>query len=615
MKKTLSVLLALCLTITLCAPFADAASGNLASAQQTVTALGIMVGDENGNMNLSAGVTRAQLAKMMIAASTYKDTVSGTSATSPFIDVNYKYWAASYIQTAVNAGWLTGYLDSTYRPNNGVTVEEGATAILKMLGYKTTDFSGAFPDAQLVKYTALGLNAGITKTKGQYLTRQDAMYLFYNLMSTKTTDDKYYAATLGYTVNSSGEIDYNSLVSTNMKGPFIVTDSTWASSLPFSTGNVTVYKNGSLSSLSAVSTYDVYYYNKSMRTVWVYRNQVTGVYTAASPSKAAPTTVTVAGNSYSVTTSAASYALSTNGSYKIGDTVTLLLGMNGDVVGVESGTSVGSVKYGIITATGTKEYTDSSGNQQKSPYITLAATDGGSYDYYVAGSYYSKGEIARISYENGALSVTTAGDQYSLSGTVNTAGTAIGSTTLAGDIEIMDSTDNGSACVVYPSRLAGMHLSAENIRYYTLNTSGQIDRLILRNVTGDMYQYGVLTSVNEAAGSSNNYSYIIDGTAGSCSSTTAFGAGWGPAQFELSGTTALSLKSLKALNISALTAQYGISGGTEYPLADKTAVYVYKNSTFTLSSISTVSDGSYSLTAYYDKDFSSGGRIRVIVAS
>ena len=618
MKKLLPVLLAVCLTLSLTAPHAGAASASLASAQETVSALGIMVGDENGNMNLSAGVTRAQLAKMMIAASAYKDTVSTTSASSPFKDVSYKYWGASYIQTAVTAGWLTGYADGTYHPDSGVTLEEAATAVLKMLGYKTSDFSRAFPDAQLVKYTSLGLNAGITKTKGQYLTRQDAMYLFYNLMSTKNTDGKFYAATLGYTVNDSGEIDYSSLVKANMKGPFIVEDSTWSSSLPFSASGATVYKNGSASSISAVTTYDVYYYNASMRTVWVYRNQITGVYTAASPNTAAPTSVTVAGNSYSITTSAASYALSTTGSFKYGDTVTLLLGMNGDVVGVASGSSVGAVKYGIITATGTKEYTDSSGSQHKSAYITLTSTDGGSYDYYVAGNYYTKGQIASVSYENGALTVNTPSDQYSFSGTVNSAATGIGSYAFADDVEILDSTVNGSCCVLYPSRLAGMHLSSDMIRYYTLNGSDKIDRLILEDATGDMYKYGVLTNVKESAAEtvSNTYSYIIGGTAGSYStSSKTFGVGWGPAQFEIVDNNIVSLKNLKSLSLTGLTAQYGLNGSTQYQLADGVAVYIYKNSSFELSSVSAVSGGSYSLTGYYDRDFSSGGRIRVIVAS
>ena len=336
MKKITSFLLALCLAIGFSMPTAHATSSSATSAQQIVQALGIITGDESGNLNLSNYVTRAEFAKMMIAASTYKDTISSNAKSSPFKDVKYTHWAASYVQAAVTAGWLTGYTDGTYKPDNNVKLEEAVSAVLKMLGYTSSDFTGSFPEAQLAKYSALGLNTGISKTQGQVLTRQDCINLFYNLMSSKTKSGSYYATTLGYTVNSSGELDYSSLVLANMEGPFIVESSSWSSDLPFTASTATVYKNGSASTISAVSNYDVYYYNAGMRTVWVYRNQVSGVYTAASPSTAAPTSVTVAGNTYSITSSLASYALSDMGSFGIGDSVTLLLGMNGDVVGIVS---------------------------------------------------------------------------------------------------------------------------------------------------------------------------------------------------------------------------------------------------------------------------------------
>ena len=104
MKKTTSFLLALCLVIGLAMPNVQAAAPDPTSAQQIVSALGIITGDETGNLNLSSTVTRAEFAKMMIAASIYKDTISSSSKSSPFKDVKYTHWAASYVQAAVSAG-------------------------------------------------------------------------------------------------------------------------------------------------------------------------------------------------------------------------------------------------------------------------------------------------------------------------------------------------------------------------------------------------------------------------------------------------------------------------------------------------------------------------------
>lgn len=168
------------------------------------------------------------------------------------------------------------------------------------------------------------------------MTRQDCMYLFYNLMKAKTKSGGNYAASLGYSLNSSGELDYSTILRSGMVGPFVVESAGWSTALPFADTTFAVYLNGNPSSVASVSLYDVYYYNANMRTVWVYRNQVSGAYTAASPSTAAPSAVTVGGKSYTLSTSDAAYALSTVGTYKIGDRVTLLLGMDGDIVAVLS---------------------------------------------------------------------------------------------------------------------------------------------------------------------------------------------------------------------------------------------------------------------------------------
>ena len=617
MKKATSILLALCLAIGLAMPTAQAASSSTTSAQQIVQALGIITGDESGNLNLGNYVTRAEFAKMMIAASTYKDTISSNAKSSPFKDVKYTHWAASYVQAAVTAGWLTGYTDGTYKPDNNVKLEEAVSAVLKMLGYSSSDFTGSFPEAQLAKYSALGLNDNISKTQGQLLTRQDCINLFYNLMSTKTKSASYYATTLGYTVTSSGELDYSSLVLANMSGPYIVESSSWSSSLPFTASTATVYKNGSASTISAVSTYDAYYYNTSMRTIWVYRNQVSGVYTAASPSTSAPTSVTVAGKTCSISTSAAAYALSDMGSFGIGDSVTLILGMNGDVVAAVTAGELSTTKYGFVTASGTTTYTDSSGNSYSGNTVTVFCTDGCSYEFETGTATYSTGTMVRTNYYNGNATLAALSDS-SLSGLVDSSGKTLGSYTFADDVQIIDSTSNGSYLRVYPSRLAGLSLSSSQVRYYVLDSTGKISDLILNDATGDMYKYGILTTASESTGTmsvSGTYKYIINGSSGTYSSnSTAYGVSTGPSLFEFNGSSIVKMKNLTSVLITSLTSAYATSSDTQYTLGDSVSVYIYTSGSYYLSSVSSVNTSSYTLYGYYDKAPSSGGRIRVIVA-
>ena len=127
------------------------------------------------------------------------------------------------------------------------------------------------------------------------MTRRNMMYLFYNLLNADTKDGQVYAQTLGYTLNSNGEIDYLSMVSDTMEGPFVVEGGL---SELVSTENKTVYRNGYASTADAVQKYDVIYYNDS--TIWAYANAVSGTYQSASPSTSSPTSVTVAGNTYEI---------------------------------------------------------------------------------------------------------------------------------------------------------------------------------------------------------------------------------------------------------------------------------------------------------------------------
>ena len=77
--------------------------------------------------------------------------------------------------------------------------------------------------------------------------------------------------------------------------------------------------------------------------------------------------------------------------------------------------------------------------------------------------------------------------------------------------------------VVYPSRLAGLTLDRGQVRWYSLNAQGEIEAMILNDVTGDAYQYGLLTHFDEQGeGMTKYYSYTYDlaGVSYSLPSTT-----------------------------------------------------------------------------------------------
>lgn len=611
-KRILSLLLAAVMLLG-GAPAAFAASEASDSViEQVIRATGIMEGDADGNMNLDNTVTRAEYAKMLVAASTYQDKVSGASNSSPFKDVPYTHWAAGYIKTAVEQGWLSGYLDGSYKPGNTVTLEEAATGVLKLLGYTTEDFSGSYPYGQLALYKSLGLDANITASQGTAMTRRNMMYLFYNLLNAETKDGQVYAQTLGYTLNDSGEIDYLSIVSDTMQGPYVVSGSL---SDIVSSENKTVYRNGYASTADVIQKYDVVYHNDS--TIWAYANAVTGTYQSAAPSASSPTSVTVAGVSYEIETSDAALALSTLGGLNIGDIVTLLLGRDGKVAAALPADEYAAGVAGVVTATGTGTYYNAVGNAYTARTITVTATDGASYVYPCSKTSIDEGDMVSIGFGSAGTDVSML-NSASLSGEVS--GYSIGSRTMAKDVRILD-VNGTEAKRIYYSRLDGAELDSSDVRYYAANEAGEITDLILRNFTGDLYEYGLITSVSEQdtdMSLSGSYTYLLDGEERTLTTSgKTLGASTGPARLTIENGQLDSVRSLQEIRNPDAITPLGITKDEEtWLFSDECAVYLYQNSDYSLLSLTELRNNfaSYSITCYYDEDTEDGGRIRIVIA-
>ena len=279
-KRILAFLLAVSIAVSMLVLPASAA-GNANTAVQLSITLNAM--DSSQQAALNAVVTRGALARMLVSYSTYRESVGsqGTVGTL-FTDLPGTSPYAPYVRIAVQNGWMNGYTDGSFRPDNGVTLEEACTAALKLLGYDVTTLSGSFPAAQLNKADSLGLRAGLSAVQGQGLTLEDAAVLFYNALTASTAENQTYAATLGFTV-TDGRIDLSSVLLSSVEGPFVADGTT---QLPFAPA--AVYRNDTVATDAALNAYDVYYYSASARTVWIYSRKAAGRITAVSPSASAP---------------------------------------------------------------------------------------------------------------------------------------------------------------------------------------------------------------------------------------------------------------------------------------------------------------------------------------
>ena len=620
--RLLSGLLAVVLVLGL-APGALAAPPAEAEAAQVLAALDIMVGDENGDLALERTITRAEFTKMTVAASTSRDTVGDAVAVKPYPDVPQNHWAAPYIKAAVDLNLVQGDLYGNFNPDQKITLAEGVTILLRLLGYTDSDFTGMWPAGQMAQYRALDLDEGVSCGQNDFMTRRDALYLFYNLMITKDKNGSYYLNTLEPTlnlVNASGQLDRVALINSAMEGP-VVASRNWQSQLPFSAASAQVYRNGSSSTLGSIQDQDVVYWSESMRTIWAYSDKVTGTLEAVSPSASAPTSVKVAGKTYEIETTSAAYELSDLGSYSVGDRVTLLLGRNGGVAALGQAQTDSNLIYGVITKVENLTYDDGDDGSYAARTITVVATDGNAYQYRCDIKSLEEGDLVRVVAGEDKLEVKRLTEAH-LSGKVNGAATKLGDYTLAGDIQIIDTYKECTPIRIYPDRLAGMEITEDMVRYYVLNSDGEITHLILDDATGDIHEYGVITDVveiNVGLMVSSTYTYDIGGQPQVFSSdSTVYNLHVGGCQVRRESDSSVErLYNLTEQRLESISISDNVAVGNnrrEYALADQVAVYVYQDGEYLLSSLSKIAEGNYSLTGWYDKTESAGGRIRVIVA-
>ena len=488
-KRLLALVLAVCIAVSMLVLPASASSLNNTAIQTAIT-LGAMDTSQTGS--LDAAVTRGTLAKMLVAFSAYRESAGrqGNLGTL-YRDVPGSSAYAPYVRIAVQQGWMNGYTDGTFRPENAVTLEEVCTAVLKLLGYKMTDLTGAFPDAQLNKAQEIGLRSQLAVSQGQTMNYEACAILLYNALTANTASGSAYGTSLGFTV-SNGQVDTSTVMLKSLQGPFVAGDST---QLPFTPVNV--YRNDKASSSAELNKYDVYYYSESLQTVWIYTRRAAGRITAVSPSASAPTAVTVAGTSYKLgSTVVASKVSSLNGG-GVGEVVTLLLGMNSEVADVVTGEEADSVFYGVVQSSSRNLVEDNGADVLQR--VAVMCTDGIVRTVNVDKSLnFPKGWLVEISVTPEGEAVESISNKP-LAGRVSDDAATLGDYTFADDVQILDTTSEGVAGTVRPSRLSGTKLNMLNVRYYTLNDNGEIDRLILNDVTGDLWKYGVLDDIRNIA--------------------------------------------------------------------------------------------------------------------
>lgn len=130
-----------------------------ASAIATLSALGIVGGDDQGNFNPDSTITRAEFTKIICEIQNMNG--EGNKGATAFTDVPADHWASGYINFASSMGIINGMGDGTFVPDGPVTYEQAVKMLVVTLGYEPmAKQMGGYPTG----YLAVAQQRGVLKS-------------------------------------------------------------------------------------------------------------------------------------------------------------------------------------------------------------------------------------------------------------------------------------------------------------------------------------------------------------------------------------------------------------------------------------------------------------------
>ena len=180
------------------ADFTDADSIKNNEAVDTMVALNIINGKDDGSFAPEATVTRAEMAKMItiMLNGGSEPALTASASNAKFTDIG-GHWAQKYIEYCVSQNVIAGRGDGTFAPDATVTGTEAAKMALTALGYNSEVFNFTGIDWEVnVNAAANAPSANLYEglrniNPGEGLSRDNAAQMLYNALDANVVEITY----------------------------------------------------------------------------------------------------------------------------------------------------------------------------------------------------------------------------------------------------------------------------------------------------------------------------------------------------------------------------------------------------------------------------------------
>lgn len=386
----------------------------------------------------------------------------------------------------------------------------------------------------------------------------------------------------------------------------------------------TIVKNGVVIDATKLKKYDVITLDAANHKAIVSDTKLSGRYESGTPTIAYPQSIEMYGTSYAISdTAATSFA-----DLKLGDYITLLFNTDKEVVAAYPKSVVSADMQGIVTAVKESTATVSLINGLTLRDLTVTSEKDLSS---------LQGRLVTVSQDSSGKAYLT---QRTLSGKVSGNWSIeegkLGDRLVSPQAQIYEEVLSGAPlCTIQTSDIVQTTVPSNQIRYTVTDSAGTVVCIILGDVTGESWTYGI--AYGEKRGDeddeNSNVTYHIrlkywDGSKtdelpyrvlslSGLTSGTPVGIPKGYSTNENVVNTSLSTQKLPLVDTVELSAFDGTTGVKTkdgyYALADNIGVYVTARNEFI--SLQSARANYTSFRLYANKSAEDGGKIRVIIAS
>lgn len=210
-KRVISAVIALALSASTlvavsAAKFTDVDDTNsYAKAIESLAALDIVSGYEDGSFNPDGDITRAEAARMIVSALNMNADAAASAGDTQFADVNESAsWAKGFVNVGVAQGYIHGYNETSFGPQDKVTFAQMCVMLTTITGYGDyAAANGGYPQGYIAMASTAGINKGVALAAETPLKRGQVAQMVYNGVTAPMLD----VSTYKFDGNEYGKMD------------------------------------------------------------------------------------------------------------------------------------------------------------------------------------------------------------------------------------------------------------------------------------------------------------------------------------------------------------------------------------------------------------------------